>query len=346
MTRTYARSGSAASSKSRPQVTGGWRSQAVFDDSLRSPGLFDDQSSQRKPLKTVGNPSLFSPDSESGLGNNDHEDNDPFDRLCSNMKKLKVKNKKETLDPFDMILQSGRCTSEVNTEREKPKITILEEDLGNCFSSPDVNEDKENSRDLSCKLFSSFTKEDDCGLKFKPLKVFDNKTPRVRRPKSYRGRTKKSSVALIKVPEPVSSKPVLNDTLETKLVFRSESSLGDQSVVTGAGWGGAPPPASSMTSMSHLSPASFCKMNQSRSLKTSTPILLKKSSGTSVGGLPCRGALVDDVFSPNPGSPSVRNPGERTKTKTDSEDSVTSISPTPHKNFIQVMSENRIHFMF
>lgn len=54
---------------------------------------------------------------------------------------------------------------------------------------------------------------------------------------------------------------------------------------------------------------------------------------------------MDDVFSPNPGSPSVRKPGERTKTKTDSEDSVTSISPTPHKNYIQVIlgEKNQFH---
>ena len=282
MTRTYARSGSTASTKSRPKVTaGGWRSQAVFDDSLKSPGLFDDQGSRRKPLKTLGNPSLFSPESESGLGINDKDDSDPFDRLCLNMKKLNVKNKKETLDPFDMILEGGRGTSKVDTEKQKPINRILE-DVGNCFSSPEVNEEKENTRDLSCKLFSSFTKEDDSDLKFKPLKVIDNKTPRVRRPKSYRGRNKKSSVAHIKASEPpVSSKPALNDTLETKLVFRSESSLRDQSVVSGSGFGGVPAPASSMTSMSHLSPAGFCRMNQSRSLKTSTPILLKKSLGMS-----------------------------------------------------------------
>ena len=279
MTRTYARSGSTASSKSRPKVKGGWRSQAVFDDSLQSPpGLFDDlnQGSRRKPLKTLGNPSLFSPDSESGLTDNDEDNNDPFDRLCSGMKKMKVKNKKETLDPFDLILEGG---SRVDSEKPKPLNRILQ-DVGNCFSSPEVNEDKENSRDLSCKLFTSFTKEDDCDLKFKPLKVLENKTPRVRRPKSYRGRTKKSSVALKKASEPPASiKPALNETLETKLTFRSESSLVDQSVVTGSGFGRAPLPVSSMTSTSHLSPAGFFKMNPSRSLKTSTPILLKKSSG-------------------------------------------------------------------
>ena len=285
MTRTYARSGSTASSKSRPKVTGGWRSQAVFDDSLQSPsGLFDDRGSQRKPLKTLGKPSLFSPDSESGLANNDEEDNDPFDRLCSGMKKMKVKNKKETLDPFDMILEGA---AKADIEKPKPLNRILE-DVGNCFSSPEVNEDKENTRDISCKLFSSFTKEDDCDLKFKPLKVLDNKTPRVRRPKSYRGRTKKSSVALKKAPEPpILSKPALNETLETKLTFRSESSLVDQSVVTGSGFGRAPLPVSSMISTSHLSPAGFCRINQSRSLKTSTPILLKKSSGMFIPQFKC-----------------------------------------------------------
>ena len=251
----------------------------MFDDSLQSPnGLFGAQGSRSKPLKTLGNPSLFSPDSDSVLVTNDVDDSDPFDRLCSNMKKLKVKNKKETQDPFDMILEDAYGTNMADKEKEKPQNRILE-NIGSCLSSPEVNEDKENTRDLSCKLFSSFTKEDDCDLKFKPLKVIENRTPRVRRPKSYRGKTKKSSVALMKESDPPTSiKPALNETLETKLVFRSESSLADQSVVTGSGFRRAPP-ASSVASMSRLSPASFCKMNQSRSLKTSTPILLKKSSG-------------------------------------------------------------------
>ena len=59
-------------------------------------------------------------------------------------------------------------------------------------------------------------------------------------------------------------------------------------------------------------------------------------TGQSTRGLSIKGDLVDDVFSPNPGSPSVRKPDERTKTKTDSEDSVTSIDPTPLKDFVQV----------
>ena len=53
------------------------------------------------------------------------------------------------------------------------------------------------------------------------------------------------------------------------------------------------------------------------------------------------------MFSPNPGSPSVRKPGERTKTKTDSGDSETCISPTPQKNYIQVIREGQIEsFLF
>ena len=374
MTRTYLRSGSTASSNSRPKLTGGggwrsqeltggggWRSKAVSDDSLLQSPIFrnENQGSRRKPLTTLGHPGLFSPESDAGLGNNEDVNEDPFDRLCKDLKKLKVKNKKETVDPFDVMMESGRGTYG-DTGKINPRHRMFENsDAG--MSSPDRN-DKENSRDVSCKLFSSFSRQEEGGIKFKPLKA-KNKAPaadtKVKRPKSYRGRTTKSSVSLKKAPEVAAAakKPYLNETLQTKLVFRKASSAKDQSAASGPFPSKASPVLTS-SSFSIQSPANFRFLRM-----TSTPILLKsvKSSGKcsktylflksliSVGsgiGIPNTTSapeLEDDVFSPNPGSPIVRNPGDpgeskKQKSHSGSESSVSALGPTPLKSFIKVKS--------
>ena len=345
-------------------VGGGWRSKAVSDDSLlQSPGFRNEnQESRRKPLTTLGHPGLFSPESDAGLGNHEEVSEDPFDRLCKDLKKLKVKNKKETVDPFDVMMQSGRGTSG-DIGKLNPRHRMFENsDAG--MSSPDRN-DKENSRDESCKLFSSFSRQEEGGIKFKPLKA-KNKAPaadtKVKRPKSYRGRTTKSSVSLKKAPEEAAvKKPYLNETLETKLVFRKASSAKAQSVASGPGPSKAPPVSSS--SLSLQSPANFLRMNKKPGPKTSTPILSKSvkssgkcsktylflkslilvGSGIEIPNTTSAPELEDDVFSPNPGSPIVRNPGDpgeskKKKSHSGSESSESALGPTPLKSFIKVKS--------
>ena len=40
------------------------------------------------------------------FSNDDDDDDDPYDKLCSGFDNLRVKNKKENVDPFDLLLES------------------------------------------------------------------------------------------------------------------------------------------------------------------------------------------------------------------------------------------------
>ena len=180
--------------------------------------------------------------------------NDTFDKLCSNLNDLKVKNKKETVDPFDLLFESSPVNPQPLKVRNKILANVEEE---SCFSSPNTPEyDINESRD-KCALFNSFSKEN---IENSPLKV--RATPKIRKPKSYRARNKNSSVSLLKKPQ---VKDPLNDTLNVKITF-SKSSFDDVA--------SAAKPSSSLL---QLSPPSHCKLKSFRNLKTSTPFLGTKS---------------------------------------------------------------------
>ena len=260
-----------------------WRSKPLFDDSFQSPVLKTRQSiaNTKKTLKTLGNPSIFSPESDSSFKrpNFDQDESDPFDRLCSGVKKLNVKDKKENVDPFDLLVGS-KTTSFRTTQEASNKVL---DDIGVCYASPDTPEleAEKNETDDGCKLFSSFSKEDEDDL-VKPLKVKAN--PKLRKPKSYRARAKKPSESVLQPqPAPVDLDDP-NSTLEVKLKYSRGSLVTkeDDSNINSVSASSVIAPKSSQpyptTSLMNLTPKGLL-MNCFRSLKTSTPMLFSKSSG-------------------------------------------------------------------
>ena len=292
MTRTYLRKPSTTQyGSSKPPVPKEkdivWRSQPLFDDSFQSPVLKTRQSiaNPKKTLKTLGNPSLFSPESDSSFSRPtfEQDESDPFDRLCSGVKKLNVKDKKENIDPFDLLVGNGTKTNNFS-RTQKPVVKVLD-DIGICYASPDTPEleTEKNDTDDGCKLFSSFTKEDEDDH-IKPLKVKSTLNPKLRKPKSYRARAKKSSASVLQTQSAPADTDDLNSTLGVKLKYSRGSLL-----VAEEASKPLPQPSSSViapkssqpcptTSLLNLTPKGLL-MNCSRSLKTSTPMLFSKSSG-------------------------------------------------------------------
>jgi len=363
MTRTYLRKPSStnslsASSQNNIGQRSTWRSnQNVFDDTLQSPDV-SAVSRTKKALTTIGKPSLFSPETPAEDFESEKENsalNDTFDNLCNNLGKLRVKssNKKENVDPFDALLESGKGPSSAKEKPIRNKNRFFDDELFKTnFSSPDTPEPVDNNSNKSeedeCGLFSSFSKETET------LKV--NKTPKIRKPNSYRARNRKSSAVQLKRKTIQEDKH--NDTLDVKIKFSSSSfpepvfsedlrnSLGfhQQQAQTVScqeldNCNQTSPPLPLISSMHNLlSPSSFMsnKVGAQRCQITSTPMLKVSSARTSDSASSIKSTDFgeDEVLSGR--SPLTAD----VKTQARIPSSLTELSPTPMKH-IKVTRGNK-----
>ena len=121
------------------------------------------------------------------FSNDDDDDDDPYDKLCSGFDNLKVKNKKENVDPFDLLLESDE-----KPRNEGARSSMFLEDSGSpdLFASPEVIIPSKE-----CELFSSFSNQNEDSVKYKnTLKSNTYATPKLKQPNNiYRCNAKKSS---------------------------------------------------------------------------------------------------------------------------------------------------------
>ena len=202
---------------SSSQSSSKWRNtqKNIFDDSLDSP---DPRSvTAKNPLRTTQKHFLLSTDSFGAGSSNQQSQDDTFD-LLSNGFENKIKDKKENVDPFDLMMQTG-----VNNDKKPAlKNKIHDKDVaGLCFSSPDTTHRTDQSSDQGAGgLFSSFSKDEQ---EMKPLKVRTSASVKLKRPPSYRNRTKKKTeTAKLKAP-PQGHNSTLD--VEIKYVRASEEEI-------------------------------------------------------------------------------------------------------------------------
>ena len=238
------------------------------------------------------------------FSNDDDDDDDPYDKLCSGFDNLKVKNKKENVDPFDLLLESDE-----NPRNEGARSSMFLEDSGSpdLFASPEVIIPSKE-----CELFSSFSNQNEDSVKFKnTLKSNTYATPKLKQPNNiYRCNAKKSSNKKypLKKPEPFKPKNPkcdLDDSaLKTRLTFVKSGDLGSSSSLVG------------------LSPSTTSFYRRTDLLKTSTP-MIGRSSTKKLSSMTLT-EPEDHVFTPGLGL------GSRVNSENPS--SLTNLDPSPQKN--------------
>ena len=240
-----------------------------------------------------------------------HDDDDSFDKLCSGFENLKVKNKKENIDPFDLLLENDE-----NPRNGGPRSSIFLEDSGSpdLFHSPEVIIPSKE-----CELFSSFSNQNEDSVKFKnTLESNTFATPKLKQPNNiYRCNAKKSSNKKYPLKKPGPLKPKnpkcdLDDSaLKTRLTFVKSGDLGSSSSLVG------------------LSPSANSFYRRTDLLKTSTP-MIGRSSTKKLSSMKLT-EPEDDVFTPGLGLGS--------QVKSENPSSLTNLDPSPQKNLRHIYEE-------